>query len=85
MGFSAIARTGFAPLPWWPCVDQWPAIYRADRVARADLILGLADRIYEIEQGHPPANVEALVGTVLPKLPDDYDPSGSPSPSPPGP
>jgi hypothetical protein len=71
--YFAIARSGFAPPPaWWYAVDQWPTLYTADRQARADLILSLADRIYEIEQGKPPATVEALVGTVLPKLPDDY-------------
>ena len=51
-------------------------------MSRADLILGLADRIYEIEQGKPPANVEALVGTVLPRLPDDYNLSGGAGPAP---
>ncbi|HEY2158012.1 MAG TPA: hypothetical protein VGH33_20455 [Isosphaeraceae bacterium] len=71
--YFAIARSGFAPPPaWWYALDQWPTLYTADRQARADLILSLADRIYEIEQGKPPATVEALVGTVLPKLPDDY-------------
>ena len=69
--YFAIARGGFAPPPaWWFWVDQWPAIYKADRQTRADLILSLADRIYEIEHGKPPANVEELVGTVLPKLPE---------------
>lgn len=89
--YFAIGRGGFSPPPaWWFWVDQWPTAYTADRQARADLILSLADRIYAIEQGHPPDNVETLVGTVLPKLPDDYDPSGgtksgAPSSKPQGP
>ncbi len=79
--YFAIARGGFAPPPaWWYSVDQWPTLYTADRQTRADLILSLADRIYEIEHGKPPATVEALVGTVLPKLPDDYDLTARPAP-----
>lgn len=79
--YFAIARSGFAPPPpWWHVVDQWPKTYTLDRQARADLILSLADRIYAIEQGKPPANVEALVGTVLPKLPDDYGLATEPAP-----
>ncbi len=78
--YFAIARSGFAPPPaWWYAVDQWPTLYIADRQARADLILSLADRIYELEKGQPPPNVEALVGTVLPKLPDDYGLSAAPA------
>jgi hypothetical protein len=77
--YFAIARSGFAPPPgWWFIVDQWPTVYTSDRQTRADLILSLADRIYEIENGKPPATVEALVGTVLPKLPDDYGLSAAP-------
>ena len=83
--YFAIARTGFAPVAWWYAVDDWPKTYRADRQARADLILSLADRIYAIEKGGPPPNVEALIGTVLPKLPDDYDPSGAAAVGPPMP
>ena len=75
--YLAIARTGFAPLPWWFAVDEWPKTYRADRVARAELILSFADRIYELETGTRPPNDEALVGKVLPRLPDDYDPSAA--------
>jgi hypothetical protein len=79
--YFAIARSGFAPPPgWWFVVDQWPTLYTADRQTRADLILSLADRIYEIEKGQPPPNVEALVGTVLPKLPDDYGLTAGPAP-----
>ena len=51
-------------------------------MARAELILALADRIYEIETGTRPANDEALVGKVLPKLPDDYDPNAPATPEP---
>ncbi len=79
--YFAIARSGFAPPPaWWYAVDQWPTLYIADRQTRADLILSLADRIYELEKGQPPPNVEALVGTVLPKLPDDYGLTAAPAP-----
>ena len=57
--YFAIARGGFAPPPaWWYWVDQWPTAYRADRQTSPDLILSLADRIYEIENRKPPANVE---------------------------
>jgi hypothetical protein len=63
-------------------VDQWPTLYTADRQARADLILSLADRIYEIEKGQPPATVEALVGTVLPRLPEDYNLTAEAQPGP---
>jgi hypothetical protein len=80
--YFAIARSGFAPSAWWVTADQWPTIYRADRVARAELILELADRIYEIQTGNRPPNDEALVGTVLPRLPDDYDPSAAATPEP---
>lgn len=82
--YFALARVG-PPPAWWYVVDQWPTTYRLDRQARADLILALADRIYEIEKGGPPPDVEALIGTVLPKLPDDYDPTGGVSVEPPMP
>ncbi len=79
--YFAIARGGFvAPLAWWYVLDRWPTLYRADRVTRAELVIAIADRIYEIENGKPPADVQALVGPVLPKLPDDFDPSGGIAP-----
>jgi hypothetical protein len=57
-----------------PRLEQWPKQLATDRRARAGLIIDLASRIYEIETGTYPKDPEALVGKVLPKLPDDYVP-----------
>jgi hypothetical protein len=70
-----ITRGGPKPPPkaWSATRDYWPDALNNDRRARAGLIVGLAIRIYELENGgKAPATTQALVGTVLPKLPDDF-------------
>jgi hypothetical protein len=61
------------PRPWSGARDYWPDSLTADRRARAALIVGLAIRIYVLENdGKDPATSQALVGKILPKLPDDF-------------
>jgi hypothetical protein len=45
-----------------------------ERVAQANLVLALANRLYEIERGKPAEKVEDLVGPYLKSLPDGYKP-----------
>ena len=82
----ALVRGGFgAPPPSWPIPDRWPRLFAADRRARANLIVALAVRIYEIETGAVPPDDAMVVGAVLPKFPDDYVPpdGGSDAQAPP--
>jgi hypothetical protein len=63
------------PRKGWPARDNWPDVVALDRRARAGLIVGLAIRIYMLENnGKEPATSQALVGKILPKLPDDFIP-----------
>ncbi len=41
-----------------------------ERVSQANLLIALANRLYEIEHGKPPETVEELVGPYLKALPD---------------
>jgi hypothetical protein len=63
------------PRKGWPARDNWPDVVAWDRRVRAGLIVGLAIRIYGLENdGKEPATSQALVGKILPKLPDDFIP-----------
>ena len=44
----------------------------AERLAQANLVIALANRLYESERGHAAAKVEDLVGPYLKALPDGY-------------
>ncbi len=61
------AQRGYLPGP-----DEWPTLLDADRRAVANLIITYASRIHEIETGKWPDSPEALIGKVLPRLPNDY-------------
>ncbi len=45
-----------------------------ERVTQANLVIALANRLYEIERGKPPETVEELVGPYLKALPEGYKP-----------
>jgi hypothetical protein len=46
----------------------------SERVAQANLLIALANRLYEIERGKPLETVEELVGPYLKSLPEGYKP-----------
>ena len=46
----------------------------ASGVTQANLVLALANRLFEIERGQPPETFEALVGPYLKVLPEGYQP-----------
>jgi hypothetical protein len=46
----------------------------AERQTQANLVIALANRLYEIERGKPPETYEDLVGPYLKALPDGYKP-----------
>ncbi len=46
----------------------------AERVTQANLLIALANRLYELERGNPPSTAEELVGPYLKALPEGYKP-----------
>jgi hypothetical protein len=45
-----------------------------ERPTQANLVITLANRLYEIERGRPPETVEELIGPYLKSLPEGYKP-----------
>ena len=45
-----------------------------ERPTQANLVIALANRLFEIERGQPPETVEELVGPYLKALPEGYKP-----------
>jgi hypothetical protein len=61
-----------------------PAIFNVlsaidrERATQANLVIALANRLYEIERGKPPATFEDLVGPYLKALPEGFQSSTEP-------
>jgi hypothetical protein len=55
-----------------PAVKMIFNVTDAERTSQANLVITLANRLYEIERGKPPETVEELVGPYLKALPAGY-------------
>ncbi len=57
-----------------PSLKMLINVIDTERVTQANLVIALANRLYEIERGKPPETFEELVGPYLKALPEGYKP-----------